>query len=61
MGAKQSAEMRNALRLIFEQNKSAAEASRQAGVSKGAISQNPDYRKWKDAKDAAKRKAVGAA
>lgn len=44
MGAKQSAEMTRALKLIIRDGKTAAEASRITGISKGAISQNAEYR-----------------
>lgn len=50
MGAKRSEEMKWALKLILEQGKSPAEAARLAGVTKGAISQTPEYRKFKGEK-----------
>jgi predicted DNA-binding protein (UPF0251 family) len=55
MGARQSAEMTEALRLIKTEGKSQAEAARITGVTKGAISKNATYRKWKEEQDA-KRK-----
>lgn len=51
MGARQSAEMTRALELITKQGKSAAEAARITGVTKGAISKNATYRKWKESQD----------
>lgn len=54
MGAKQSAEMAKAKRLIIEQGKTVAEAARLSGISKQAIY----MAKWyKDRRDAAKAKA----
>lgn len=50
MGAKQSAEMTKALKLIIQGGKTAAEASRATGISKGAISQNAEYRAFVDNK-----------
>ena len=51
MGARQSAEMAQALELI-KSGKSAAEASRISGISKSAISKNATYRKWKEQQNA---------
>lgn len=51
MGARQSAEMTEALRLIKTEGKTAAEAARITGVTKGAISKNATYRKWKESQD----------
>lgn len=50
MGARQSAEMTKALRLIIKDGKTAAEAVRITGISKGAISQNAEYRAFMDNK-----------
>lgn len=48
MGAKQSAQMKAALKAIIRQGMTAAEASRKFDVTKGAISQNAEYRKFKE-------------
>lgn len=47
MGAKRSAQMVEALRLIMA-GKTAAEAARLAGVTKGAISKTREYRELKE-------------
>lgn len=49
MGARTSQAMLDALALI-KSGHTAAEASRQTGISKGAISQNAEYRKFIEAK-----------
>lgn len=50
MGAKRSVEMAKALKLILEKGLSAADAARKTGITKGAISQTPEYREYMAAK-----------
>ena len=55
MGAKQSAEMRKAMKLVLERGMTQAGAARAAGLTKGAISKSQWYRDFK-AKTAKKHK-----
>lgn len=54
MGAIRSAEMTEALRLIFHEGKTAAQAATATGITKGAISKNVDYRAHVNAQRAAR-------
>lgn len=58
MGAKRSAEMVEALRLVLQQGISAAEAARRTGVTKSAISQTPEYRRHRLAQKGADEDAT---
>lgn len=53
MGAKRSAAMDKALKLILEKGMSAADAAKKTGITKGAISQTPEYKTHRAAQKAA--------
>lgn len=50
MGAKRSAQMEKALRMIFTEGKTAYAAAKATGLTQSAISQNKEYRAFIDAK-----------
>jgi hypothetical protein len=61
MGAKISREMKRALKMIIEGGKTAKEAAEKCGITQGAISQNADYRAFKDGKKGAANGKVSKA
>ena len=54
MAARNPTAMEKALDLIIGHGRTAAEAARATGVSKGAISKNRKYRAFRDVSDAAR-------